>query len=113
MNRHHRANALAKAHRGLAAIELLVTKFIDDPDVPEVTDRLSGLYLVNSELVVRNSPAMWAAVGLAHDLHAGTPRGETEFRTSREFLFPLIAGAIESEQRLRRPDTGDVFAGLS
>jgi hypothetical protein len=113
VNDYHRANMIAKAQRAMTTICLLIDQvFIPDPDVPEVTDRLTGLYMMSQELIARNSPAMWHLIGQAHDRRMGVDRfgAVTEFKTSREFLFPLIATAIENAQQ---PHTGDPFEGLT
>jgi hypothetical protein len=118
VNDYHQAAALAKAHRGMAAIETLIRDvLIPDPEIPEVTDRLTGLYLISQELIGRNSPAMWLTVGLVDALTNWTDTGSatapTEFRSSRQFLFPLITEAVAHEHRAKAIHQPDPFDGLT
>ena len=108
-NAHHQAAIEAKADRGITAIRALAAKLLNDWD--EFDGELAALRFINQELVWMNSPAMWASVGLAHDLLYGSPRGSevTDFRTSREVLFRKLAALIDG---LAHPFEGDPFAGL-
>jgi len=120
----HEHNITAKAERAVTAIEsLIVTRFVDDPALPEVTDLASGRvylhYQLSNDDAAQAAP-WWVAVGVEHDrlrgiTHYGpdTQPLPTMFTESREVALAMLDADCHRDANGPNLTLVDPFAGLN